>query len=74
MQELPIRLVLVAALVYSTAIVPWILLLILTNTKTCEKWVWRTVVICTLVGLQTEIHSMVLINCPDLCCRVGGLV
>jgi hypothetical protein len=50
MEDLPIRQVLVAALVYSTAIIPWMLLLILTSTKICEKWVLRTVVICTLVG------------------------
>merc|ERR1711892_70708 len=49
MEGLTTRHVLVAALIYSTAFIPWILLFVLTKKKLWEQWILRTVSICTLI-------------------------
>ena len=51
MEGLTRRQVLVSVLVYTSAIIPWLLLLVATNKKKCENYVLRTVAICSLVGL-----------------------
>ena len=50
MEGLTRRQVLVSVLVYTSAIIPWLLLLVATNKKKCENYVLRTVTICSLVG------------------------